>query len=62
VLLRVLHPTRSPLYLLLLNNTAVLLAFLLLKAALLNQWAAKLLQVGREMFPDNAIITPSHEF
>jgi len=38
------------------------------RAALLNRWAAahwwaaKLLQVGREMFRDNAIITPSHEF
>jgi len=31
-------------------------------AALLNQWAAKLLQVGREMFRDNAVIMPSHEF
>jgi len=30
--------------------------------ALLNRWAAKLLKVGREMFRDNAIITPGHEF
>ena len=30
--------------------------------AVAQWWAAKLLQVGREMFWDKAIITPSHEF
>ena len=33
-----------------------------ISTALLNRWAAKLLQLGREMFRDNVIITPSHEF
>jgi len=32
------------------------------RTALLNWWAAQLLQVGREMFRDNAMNTPSHEF
>jgi len=32
------------------------------RTALLNWWAAQLLQVGREMYRDNAMITLSHEF
>jgi len=31
-------------------------------SVLRHRWAAKLLQVGGEMFRDNAIITPSHMF
>jgi len=50
------------------SNTAAQFIDLSHKPALLNWWAAvhwwatTLFQVGREMFRDNAKITPSHEF
>jgi len=43
-------------------DTVAFLPDVCCKAALLNRWGAKLFQLGREMFQDNAIITPGHEF